>query len=60
MAALAPIEDLEKVKKELDAFKEKYPEAYGEIGALFSVNRRVGYKNIVRMIYGETPEELKQ
>ena len=60
MAAVAPIEDLQKCKEELDQFKKDSPKEYEWMQAFFDKNRVLGYKNIVRMIYGVTPEELKK
>ena len=60
MAAVAPIEELKACKDELERFKKDSPTAYEWMQSLFDTHRKVGYKNIVKMIYGKTPEELKE
>ena len=60
MPALASLEELRSVEGTFRAVKEKFPEAYGELSALFKKYRSVGYKNIVKLMLGETtPEKLK-
>lgn len=60
MPAEAPLEDLQRVKQELQSLEMKYPEAYDEFVELFKRNRSVGYKNMCKLLMGETtPEELK-
>ncbi len=60
MPAEAPLEDLQRVKQELQSLEMKYPEAYDEVVELFKRNRSVGYKNMCKLLMGETtPEELK-
>jgi hypothetical protein len=60
MAAIAPIEDLREVQTQLERLKEKHPEAFAEFAALLRAWRKVGYKNIARLLLGEaTPEQLK-
>lgn len=59
MAAVAPIEDLREVKKDIEAFAAKNPEAYADLVTLIGKHRRVGYRNICRMALGDTPEDLK-
>jgi formiminotetrahydrofolate cyclodeaminase len=60
MSAVASLEDLKQVKKELESLKMKDEEIYEDFVELFKRNRSVGYKNICKMLMGEsTPEELK-
>ena len=61
MPALASLEDLKATQKQIQDLKNQYPEAVKAVAALLKQNRRIGYKNICRMLTGEmTPEELKQ
>ena len=60
MPAFASLEDLEQVNIKLEELKTNYPEAYTGFSELFKSFRRVGYKNICKMLLGEaTPKELK-
>lgn len=59
MAAIASIEDLKAAKKALESHKKKFPEAHKAFVELLKSHRMVGYKNIARLAYGSTPEELK-
>jgi hypothetical protein len=60
MAALASLEDLKKVFAGLEELKQAYPEAYGAVAELLRKNRAVGFKNICKLLLGETtPEKLK-
>ncbi len=60
MPAVAPLEDLEEVQNALDSFKSKYTEAYAEFSEFFKKYRKVGYKNIIKLMLGEaTPKKLK-
>lgn len=60
MAAEAPLEELERVSNELESLEMKYPEAFEDFVDLFKRNRSIGYKNICKMLMGESsPEELK-
>jgi hypothetical protein len=60
MPAVASLEDLKSVDTDLAALKARHPEAYNELSALFRTHRRVGYKNICKLMLGEaTPEKLK-
>lgn len=61
MPAVASIEELQAVSKVLQQLNAKYPEAYKEFANLFRKHRRVGYKNICKMLLGEaTPDSLKE
>ncbi len=60
MAAIAPIEDLREVQSELERLKAKHPDAYADFAALLRAWRKVGYKNIAKLLLGEaSPEQLK-
>ena len=61
MPAVASLEDLQKVFDLLGEIKEKHPEAYEEVKEVFRKHRKIGYKNICKMMMGEsTPESLKK
>jgi hypothetical protein len=60
MPAIASLEDLKEVLSRLVTLKERFPEAYEEISNLLRAYRKVGYKNICKLLLGEsTPEKLK-
>jgi len=60
MPAVAPLEELKEVLERLEALKGRFPEAYAEVAALLRAYRKVGYKNICKLLLGEsTPEKLK-
>jgi len=60
MPAVAPIEDLREVLGRLEALKSRHPEAYAEVESILRGYRKVGYRNICRLLLGEsTPEKLK-
>ena len=60
MAAIAPLEELQRIQNELESLKMKNSEAYEDFSKLFKKNRNIGYKNIVKMLIGEKdPEQLK-
>ena len=60
MPAVASLEELNSVNEQLAALKEKHPAAYADFVELFRRNRRIGYKNISKLMMGEaTPEKLK-
>ncbi len=60
MPAVASIDDLKAVDRELTELKGRHPEAYEELAALFRKHRKVGYKNVCKLLLGEaTPEKLK-
>ena len=60
MAAIAAIEDLQAVAKDLAKFEKDNPEGFTRMVDLLKTHRKVGYKNIIRMAYGDKPEDLKQ
>ena len=60
MPAVASLEELKAVEEQLNAIKEQHPEVYADFVELFRKNRKIGYKNICKMMMGEaTPEKLK-
>ena len=59
MAAKASVEDLKAAQAALKKAEKKYPEAYAEFTQLLKDHRMIGYKNIARLAYGSTPDELK-
>jgi hypothetical protein len=60
MAAVASLEELREVLASLERLRDRFPEAYAEMGNLFRAYRKVGYKNICKLLLGEsTPEKLK-
>jgi hypothetical protein len=60
MPALASLEELQNVLAHLEQLKEQLPEAYTAFGELLKKHRKVGYKNICKLLLGETtPEKLK-
>jgi molybdopterin converting factor small subunit len=60
MPATATLEELKTVDAALRKLKEEYPEAYDNFTRFFRDNRKIGYKNIIKMMIGEaTPEKLK-
>ena len=60
MPAIATLEELKAIDQGLKKIKEAHPEAYEEIANFFRNNRKIGYKNIIKIMIGEaTPEKLK-
>lgn len=60
MPAYASLEELAEVSTKLYELEQRHPEAYKEFAQLFKSCRKVGYKNICKMLLGEaTPRELK-
>ena len=60
MPALATLEELKNVLASLEQLKGQFPDAYGALGELLKKHRSVGYKNICKLLLGETtPEKLK-
>jgi len=61
MPALASLEDLQRVEAQLAGLKARHPEALEELVALLRGSRWIGYRNICRLLSGETtPERLKE
>ncbi|HVP19615.1 MAG TPA: hypothetical protein VMU36_11500 [Spirochaetia bacterium] len=60
MPALASLEDLREVLARLEKLKADQPQAYERFADILRSYRRVGYKNICKLLLGEaTPEKLK-
>ena len=60
MPAMASIEELRELQGTLDKLKGEFPEAYKLFSEMFQSYRRIGYKNICKLLLGEaTPEKLK-
>jgi hypothetical protein len=60
MPAIATLEELKAIDAGLKQLQEAFPEAYEEMAKFFRTNRKIGYKNIIKMMIGEaTPEKLK-
>ena len=60
MPAVASVEDLRAVQAALDAIKLRDSSLYDEFVALFKTHRKVGFKNICKIMLAEsTPEKLK-
>jgi hypothetical protein len=60
MPAVAPIEELREVDARMKEFQAAFPEAYRALADLMRKHRKVGYKNIAKLLLNEaTPEKLK-
>ena len=60
MPAVASLEELKAVEADLKALEGAQPDAYRALVELFRRHRKVGYKNISKLMMGEaTPEKLK-
>jgi len=60
MPAVASIEDLRELDARVKEFQAGYPEAYRALADLLKKYRRIGYKNIAKLLLNEaTPEKLK-
>jgi len=60
MPAVASIEDLREVDARVKEFQAGYPEAYQALADMLKKYRRIGYKNIAKLLLNEaTPEKLK-
>jgi len=60
MPAIATLEELKAVQAALSTLKEEHPKAYDAFSRFFKDNRKIGYKNVIKMMIGEaTPEKLK-
>ena len=60
MPSIATLEELQAVHQDLESLKQNSPEPYEAVAALIKKHRKVGYKNICKMLLGEaTPEKLK-
>ncbi len=60
MPALASLEELREVDAKVKAFEADHPEAYRTISEILKKYRKIGYKNIIKLLLNEsTPEKLK-
>ncbi len=60
MPAIATLEELKAVQAALRTLNEEHPKAYDAFSRFFKDNRKIGYKNVIKMMIGEaTPEKLK-
>ena len=60
MPAIASLEELKGVEDDLKTLKITYPEAYAALVLLLRKHRKIGYKNICKLLLEEaTPEKLK-
>jgi hypothetical protein len=60
MPAIATLEELKAIDVALKKLKDEFPEAYEKFSRFFRDNRKIGYKNIAKLLIGEaTPEKLK-
>ncbi len=60
MAAVASLEELKAVAEDLRRLEGSHPEGYAALVRLFRTHRKVGYKNICKLMMAEaTPEKLK-
>ena len=60
MPAVATLEELREVYSTTQKLKADFPDAYSGVTQLLKTYRKVGYKNICKLILGETtPEKLK-
>jgi hypothetical protein len=60
MPALASLDDLKEVLARLEELKASHAEAYDAFSVILKKYRKVGYKNICKLLLGETtPEKLK-
>lgn len=60
MPALASLEDLKEVDGNVKEFRTMFPEAFRAISEILKRYRKIGYKNIIKLLLEEsTPEKLK-
>ena len=60
MPAIATLEELKAIDEGLKKLKVEFPDAYDRFAQFFRSNRNIGYKNIIKLMIGEsTPEKLK-
>lgn len=60
MASLATLEELKSVQTDLDQVKTQHADGYKAVADILRKHRKVGYKNICKMLLDEaTPEKLK-
>ena len=60
MPAVCSLEELKSLNAAIAEFRKQHPEANTDLKDLLKINRKLGYKNICKLILGETtPEKLK-
>jgi len=60
MPALASLEELKEADAKVKEFQTAYPEAYLAVAELLKKYRKIGYKNVAKLLLNEaTPEKLK-
>lgn len=59
MPAIASIEDLKAAKADIVEVIGKFPEGVSAVLAVLDTHKMVGYKNLIKMFKGATPEEIK-
>lgn len=60
MPASATLEELKAVDEKLKKLNEDMPEAFEKFVTFIKENRRIGYKNMIKMMLDEaSPEKLK-
>jgi hypothetical protein len=60
MAAIAPLEQLVECSADIKDFELAHPEAAEQVKVILGRHRKIGYKNICKMMMGATAEELKE
>jgi hypothetical protein len=60
MPAIASLEELKEVDARVKEFQAAFPEAYAALAELLKKHRKIGYKNVAKLLLNEsTPEKLK-
>jgi hypothetical protein len=60
MPAVASLEELKEVDARVKEFQAAFPEAYQALADLLKRYRKIGYKNVAKLLLNEaTPEKLK-
>ena len=60
MPAVASLEELKDVDARVKEFQAAFPEAYTALADLLKRYRKIGYKNVAKLLLNEaTPEKLK-
>lgn len=60
MPALASLEELKEVDAKVKEFQAGFPDAHRAISEILRKYRKIGYKNIIKLLLDEsTPEKLK-
>ena len=60
MPAVASLEELKEVDARVKEFQAAFPDAWQALANLLKKFRRIGYKNVAKLLLNEaTPEKLK-